>query len=221
MATKFLFYPVKPFRISQYFGEDRVCMNSNNPKDLINKETNQFCPVGYKSIYTATNGHNGLDIPANMWQPVYASHDGIVSEVQTEIERGLGIGIVSNNKFFIEETGTHEYVKTRYWHFISMDVNLGDKVKIGDFIGYADSTGRSTGPHVHLELKPVKIIGDLKGVPVVTNILQNNSHLGAINPLPYMDNISALEFAGLVRQVAEIVARVSDFISDRLRWGIR
>lgn len=217
MITKFLFQPVSPFYVNQGFGEDRLCISNADNKTLVGKDTNASCPVGYRRVYEATNGHNGLDLMAKRWQPVYACHDGIVNEVQTEVERGLGIGIVSDKKYFCQDTNKAESWKTRYWHFISMDVYLGDKVKVGDFIGYADSTGRSTGDHVHLELKPVNIIANENGVPICTNVLQNNTHLGAVNPLPYMEMIPALKFAGLIRQVQELSARIADFIADRLR----
>ena len=217
MIEKFLYQPVSPFYISQGFGEDRLCISNADNKTLVGKDTNAVCPVGYRRVYEATNGHNGLDIPAYRWQPVYACHDGIVNEVQTEVERGLGIGIVSDEKrYFVESNDRHHY-KTRYWHFISMDVHIGDKIKTGDFIGYADSTGRSTGDHVHLELKPVNIIDIENGVPVCNNVLQNNTHLGAVNPLTYMENISALKIAGVIRQISEITAKVADYIADLLR----
>lgn len=216
MTEKFLWYPVVPFFISQHFGEDRACVSSDG-KTTIAKETTSTCPEGFKSLYEKTNGHNGLDLRAKRWQPVYACHDGIVNEVQTEEARGLGLGIVTDKKYFCEESGKPEYFKTRYWHFISLDAHLGDKVKTGDFIGYADSTGFSTGDHLHLELKPVTIDMYENGVPVTSNVLQNNSHLGSINPLTYMENASALEAAGLVKQIAELSARIADFVADRLR----
>src|SRR3990167_11093922 len=139
MIEKFLYQPVSPFRVNQYFGEDRACISITDGKTVISKDTNASCPVGYKSLYTQTKGHNGLDLQANRWQPVYAAHDGIVNEVQTETARGLGIGIVTDKKYFCKESGKEEHFKTRYWHFIALDVYLGEKIKVGDFIGYADS----------------------------------------------------------------------------------
>mgnify|MGYP001598571093 CR=1 FL=1 len=217
MIEKFLFQPVSPFRVNQYFGEDQACLSLADNKTIVTKETSATCPAGYKSLYANTNGHNGLDIRAKRWQPIYAAHDGIIAEVQTEVERGLGVGIVSNEKRYFTESNSKELYKTRYWHFIAFDVHLGDKVKCGDFIGYADSTGYSTGDHLHFELKPVTIIDYENGVPVVKNTLQTNGKFGAVNPLPYMEMIPALQFAGIIRQVTELTARVADFIADFLR----
>ena len=96
MKEKFLYQPISPFILTQGFGEDKACLQIADGKTVISKQTSETCPAGYKSLYSNTNGHNGLDIRAYRWQPVYASHDGIVNEVQTEVARGLGVGIVSD-----------------------------------------------------------------------------------------------------------------------------
>lgn len=219
MDNKFLSYPVMPWVINQGFGENAACVNSAGK--VVNRLSSGVCPAGYESLYKQTNGHNGLDVHALRWQPIYAAHDGIVTEVQTEEARGLGIGIVSNNKYFCTESGKLEHFKTRYWHLIALDVHLGEKVKVGDLIGWADSTGFSSGDHLHLELKPVTILEWENGKPIYNNTLQKNGMLGAVDPKPYFNGMSALQTAGFVRQITELTARIADLIADRLRWGRR
>src|SRR3990167_8048684 len=122
MKEKFLYQPVSPFYINQRFGEDNACISTLDNKTVITKPVGASCPVNFRSLYANTNGHNGLDLRAARWQPVYVAHDGIVTEIQTEEARGLGIGIVSNEKRFFEESNSKEFYKTRSWHFIAMNV---------------------------------------------------------------------------------------------------
>ena len=213
--SKFLYQPVSPFKVTQFFGDDKVCISLLDNKTLIGKENHETCPSGFKSVYSFTKGHNGLDIIAKRWRPIYASHSGTVTEVETEAARGLGVGIVSDEFRLFTETQNYERYKTRYWHLIAIDVHKGDKVKVGDLIGYADSTGYSTGDHLHFELKPVKVI-NIETFQY-SNVLQSNGKLGAIDPLSYMENIFALDIKPLLGRIAELMAKISTILADKLR----
>lgn len=86
--------------------------------------------------------HPGLDISADSGTPVYATAEGIVGSAGRE--GGYG------NLVVIE----HEYgLETRYGHLSRLLVNPGAKVKRGDVIGLVGSTGRSTGAHLHYEVR--------------------------------------------------------------------
>jgi len=98
--------------------------------------------------------HNGVDLAAPMGTPVYATADGIITEAKYWSSYG--------NYVEIQHGGSLE---TRYAHLQDYTVHAGDAVKKGDLIGYVGSTGRSTGPHLHYEVR-------VEGSPV--------------NPLPYM-----------------------------------
>lgn len=98
--------------------------------------------------------HNGVDIAAPTGTPVYATADGIISRADWFSSYGLYISI---------DHGAD--VETRYAHLSRLAVAAGDRVEIGDVIGYVGSTGRSTGPHLHYEIR-------IGGV--------------AVNPIPYM-----------------------------------
>lgn len=98
--------------------------------------------------------HKGVDLAAPTGTPVYATADGIVSRADWFSSYGLYISIEHGAK-----------LQTRFAHLSRVAVAAGERVKKGDIIGYVGSTGRSTGPHLHYE---VRIDGT------------------AVNPIPYM-----------------------------------
>mgnify|MGYP001586665487 CR=1 FL=1 len=210
-----LFRPLKQLQISQNFTENNACVKLDGTGKVIpRKEAN--CPIGYESVYehVGLKGHNGLDLPAIDWEPVFASLEGIVTELQTERERGLGIGIVSEQKYewsdaFSNANGDNQ-IKLRYWHLAGMNVKMGQKVKIGDVIGWADNTGWSTGTHLHWECKPIE--GKI-------NVLQNNGMFGAIDPLVYLQDISAFEKTDFLAKIQLQIWQLSDWITNLLNKG--
>lgn len=112
---------------------------------------------GRSDPFTGEPGtHNAIDISSAVGQPVRAPADGLV--VKSEWANGYG------NCIYI----AHGYgYSTRYGHLSAFNVHPGEHVKRGDIIGYVGSTGRSTGPHLHYEVR-----------------LNNNP----VNPLEYILN---------------------------------
>jgi murein DD-endopeptidase MepM/ murein hydrolase activator NlpD len=211
LPENFLWRPVDPWVTTQRFGENRACADIATGRRYITCDGHNP-PTGYKSVYSQMKGHNGLDVIASRWQPVYAAHDGIVEELETEVDRGLGVGIVTSKRYGCAETGQAEFFKTRYWHLIAIQVKLGDRVRPGSLIGWADSTGISSGDHLHFELKVVTKGKNGRWV----NVLQDNGYFGAIDPSPYMINLFALKgstFISLIEQVANVL----DYWSDKVR----
>jgi murein DD-endopeptidase MepM/ murein hydrolase activator NlpD len=98
---------------------------------------------GRSDPFTGEPGtHNAIDISSAVGQAVRAPADGIV--VKSEWENGYG------NVIYI----SHGYgYSTRYGHLSSFAVRPGDRIKRGDVIGHVGSTGRSTGPHLHYEVR--------------------------------------------------------------------
>jgi murein DD-endopeptidase MepM/ murein hydrolase activator NlpD len=86
--------------------------------------------------------HEGLDIAVDFGTPVTSTADGLV--IYAAPHAGYG-----NLVILYHSNG----ITTRYGHLSRITVETGQRVKRGDQIGHAGSTGRSTGPHVHYEIR--------------------------------------------------------------------
>jgi len=87
--------------------------------------------------------HRGVDFAGRIGLNVYASGDGVV--VRTKVSRtGFGKEVQVDHGF--------GYV-TRYGHMNSILVHRGQEIKRGSIIGTLGSTGKSTGPHLHYEVR--------------------------------------------------------------------
>jgi murein DD-endopeptidase MepM/ murein hydrolase activator NlpD len=86
--------------------------------------------------------HTGLDFRGEVGDPIHATAAGTVAAAgwsggygkMVEIDHGNGL-------------------TTRYGHLSQIDVDVGDKIRVGQTIGRMGSTGRSTGPHLHYETR--------------------------------------------------------------------
>lgn len=133
---------------------------------------------GYRRdpIYGTSRFHEGMDFSADIGTPVYATGDGTVAAAGWE--SGYGNSIDINHGF--------NYL-TRYAHLSEILVKPGQQVKRGDLIGKVGNTGKSTGPHLHYEVR-------LHGVP------QNpvNYYFMDLTPNEYDEMIRQAENAGHV-----------------------
>ncbi|HKV42234.1 MAG TPA: peptidoglycan DD-metalloendopeptidase family protein [Blastocatellia bacterium] len=86
--------------------------------------------------------HEGVDLAVEFGTPVGATADGLVVWAGPYSGYGNLVAILHSNG-----------ITTRYGHLSKVAVEVGQRIKRGDQIGYAGSTGRSTGPHVHYEIR--------------------------------------------------------------------
>lgn len=86
--------------------------------------------------------HSGLDISANSGTPVLAGRDGTVAYAG----RKGGYG----NLVILQHGDGYE---TYYGHLSVISVKVGDRITAGKRIGLVGSTGKSTGPHLHFEVR--------------------------------------------------------------------
>lgn len=85
--------------------------------------------------------HSGIDIAVEMGTPVFASGAGVVEQAEYNGGYGRYVRIDHENGY-----------ETAYGHMSSLAVKPGQQVAKGEIIGFAGSTGYSTGPHVHFEV---------------------------------------------------------------------
>lgn len=89
--------------------------------------------------------HNGLDIAGPIGTPIYASKAGVVLESNCNYDGGYACHVL------LSHAGGWE---TMYAHMVDQPVvSVGQNVGSGQLIGYRGSTGRSTGPHTHFEIR--------------------------------------------------------------------
>lgn len=99
---------------------------------------------GYRRdpVYGATAFHAGLDFAAQTGTAVYATADGRVSIADWKGGYGNCVDIDHGYNYL-----------TRYAHLSKIDVREGQNVRRGEKIGEVGSTGKSTGPHLHYEVR--------------------------------------------------------------------
>lgn len=88
--------------------------------------------------------HPGIDIAGAFGLPIYAADDGVVKLSKNGWNGGYG------NYIIISHGNGRE---TLYGHMSRRVASVGDEVARGNLIGYMGSSGRSTGPHVHFEVR--------------------------------------------------------------------
>lgn len=104
--------------------------------------------------------HAGVDLAGPLGTPIYATADGVVNRSEYS-------GAYGN----LVEINHGQGIQTRYGHMSRLVARSGQRVTRGELIGYMGSTGRSTGSHLHYE---VRIDGR------------------AVNPIPFMQSSDVL-----------------------------
>jgi murein DD-endopeptidase MepM/ murein hydrolase activator NlpD len=150
--------PLTPMQFSTLGGEpDSDALRANSilsAMDRINlyriaAEKAPFStPVKSNFRYTSGFGprwgrmHNGTDFAGPIGTPIYSTADGVVTHAAWS--SGYGRLIKIRHEFGIE---------TRYAHLNAMNVTVGQRVSRGERIGAMGNSGRSTGPHLHYEVR--------------------------------------------------------------------
>ena len=94
-------------------------------------------------VYKTVKMHAGLDFSAPTGTPIFATADGVVKTAGYS-SGGYGNHVIINHGYGYE---------TLYGHMVRIKSRYGERVKRGEIIGYVGSTGKSTGPHCHYEVR--------------------------------------------------------------------
>lgn len=147
-----------------------VSIPSINPVEVM-RFSSQY---GYRTdpFQGRRKNHKGVDISGPIGTPIYATADGIIGRAQWVSGYGKYVEIEHGNA-----------IQTRYGHLSAMNVVSGQRVKQGEIIGFMGSTGRSTGSHLHYEVR-------IAGEPV-----NPNSFLAPVPPAAPVTNPSNILIA--------------------------
>ena len=159
-----IYRPVSTNWFSQGFGENKICAKINTdgeavrPFVLTGKTDGKVCPVGYAEFYPLLGlfGHPGEDWATFHGERLYFNVDfpeagGWHSKDAHDSDGGLGVDVISNNPVTLN--GRTMHIKFRFWHLMNVAKQQDDIVEMGEFLGQCDSTGASSGDHVHWCIK--------------------------------------------------------------------
>ena len=112
--------------------------------------------------------HTGIDLAVPLGTPVFAAADGVVMLARPMADSGGQLVGYGNYVIIQHDAG----LKTLYGHLLTIGVKEGDVVHRGQLIGLVGSTGNSTGPHTHFEVRienspvdPMQMLPDLAPQP--------------------------------------------------------
>jgi len=169
-------------------------------------------PYGIRSI--TVNGkyywwHNGVDLMAQLNTPVYAAAAGKVMTARYDNSYGYYI------------TLNHGKFGTLYAHLSRYGVTEGKVVKSGEIIGYTGSTGDSTGPHLHFEMR----LGNYENFWDRAHC-DRSVFMNTVDPMIFIEdflnrenNLSVDEAISIVQSAAGLEDKTMDYIARHYRFG--
>jgi len=205
-----IYLSLQTHRKTQGFGENKACITTQNR--IVPTSKYGRCPDNSRPFYKSIGmeGHNGEDWACFFKEPIYfpvVAHikgGGVTkwySKDASDMSGGLGVDVFSRDPVFIDilptEAGPNATatwkaqnrylrVKFRFWHLHS---GWRDKnVVLGEMVGLGDSTGASSGNHLHWGMK---FVDDNDNT-----LDSNNGYFGGVDFSPWMQNKFILDKLG-------------------------
>lgn len=167
MSKLELWYPCKPFIVTQGWG-------ISNPT---------YLQYGFSK-------HNGVDFKPYVGAVTFDLHAPLKMEI---VEVGFNPGAGNYIRFVTPEkwevNGIECYVGGMIMHMKQQAVIVGQIVDIGEFIGVANNTGNSTGPHTHLSVYRLKAKENIPENRLDTDVSTNNT----FDPQPFWSGYYAVD----------------------------
>jgi len=136
---------INPYKVSLREMNDTILLKLRDSMDCsfhppaIGDVTSGF---GYRSWGRRPKFHYGIDVRMEVGDPVYSIFDGIVRVAKRSTDYGYVVVVRHYNG-----------LETLYAHFDQLLAYPGKPVRSGEIIGLSGNTGRSTGPHLHFEVR--------------------------------------------------------------------
>lgn len=129
-------------------------------RPVVHPISSPFSNARLHPIYQTVKPHNGVDYSSPFGTPVRAAHSGVVYAIKSTNQSG-GYG-----NLIVIANDDNLHVTQYYAHLSRVDVSEKQRVEAGKIIGAVGNTGRSTGPHLHFEIRingqptnPVNYVG--------------------------------------------------------------
>jgi len=200
---------------TQGFAERKACIKVDaagavvEPMEVLTKR-GDVCTSGYRDFYTTIglSGHDGEDWASYNGEQCHfpVEIDGATWYSKSEKDPGGGIGVDIISKEKVTLNGRTDYLKFRFWHLKSVEVNDGDEIVFGQLIALCDSTGASSGHHVHFAMKWCTQAG--------VALDNTNGYKGAVDFTPWFENKSVFDVAGAKIQARLAIAKAHSIIAE-------
>ena len=209
-----IYRPTQTDFLFQKFGENLACAETDaqgqvkRPFKIIPGTFPGACPVSTTKFYPTIGlkGHNGWDSGLYYSEPVYFPVVSPETEwkVMNEVDSsgGIGVDVYSTTPVKFSEIPVHtpgsnreieqQYIRFgglfltfRFWHLLASKKENGSTIKTGEVLGLGDTTGASSGNHLHWSLKA----HDGNN----TSLDLDNGFTGAFDHKPYYENKFVVE----------------------------
>ncbi len=192
---KIKYYSEKGFSAKKQFMKTPISMN--RARISSNYGYRKHPTLNYSKM------HSGVDFAAPTGTPIYAAADGVISQ--------RGRYGAAGNMVVIK----HGKYVTRYLHMngFKKGQKVGQRVSQGDIIGYVGTTGRSTGPHLHYEIRLASNntpLNPLKVSPISNTGLQDKAAKDFQKKRKEIDTLYASSKPNYVPNPTEVLAAIED-----------